>query len=63
MRQVIYSTAQGNAVVNVGDDKPLKRLGKFRSEAEAKAACDAHFAKLLRTAENFEQETPVAFFA
>ena len=49
-------------MLNRGDDKPLKRIGKFKTEAEAVEACKAHYEKPCRALENLGKEKPQAFF-
>ena len=58
-----YHTAQGNAVLNKGDDFPLVKLGKFKTEREALDACKKHYAKACKTFENFNKPIPSVFFA
>lgn len=60
--QYFYHTARGVAVLNRGDDKPLKRIGKFKTEAKAVEACKAHYEKACRALENLGREKPQAFF-
>lgn len=57
-----YTTAQGKAVLNKGDDSKLVKIGTFKTEAEALAACKAHYAKACKTLENFNKPIPQAFF-
>lgn len=59
-KQYFYHTAQGKA--NVVIDEKIKPLGKFRNEAEAKAACLAHYEKACKAADNFNRPKPVACF-
>jgi hypothetical protein len=56
-----YHTAQGNAVLNKGDDFPLVKIGKFKTEAIE--ACKAHYAKACKALENFGKPIPSVFFA
>lgn len=57
-----YHTAQGNAVLNKGDDFPLVKIGKFKTEAEAIAACKAHYTKACKALENFGKPVPSVLF-
>jgi hypothetical protein len=57
-----YHTAQGNAVLNKGEDYRLVKIGKFKTEAEAIAACKAHYTKACKALENFGKPVPFAFF-
>lgn len=57
-----YHTAQGRAALNKGDSAPIKNLGKFRTEAEAKAACQAHYAKACRMADAAGRDRPTALY-
>ena len=58
-----YHTAQGIAVLNKGDDYPLVKIGKFKTEAQALEACKAHYAKACKALENFGKPLPGVFFA
>jgi hypothetical protein len=42
--QYFYSTVRGVAVLHV-DSRPIKHLGIFKTEHEARSACQAHYAK------------------
>jgi hypothetical protein len=57
-----YHTAQGNAVLNKGDDRPLVKIGKFKTEGEALAACKTHYTTACKALENFGKPVPFAFF-
>lgn len=59
----IYTTAGGVATLNRGDDAPLKRLGAYKTEALARAACEAHFERACRGLSNLGQRVPTASFA
>jgi len=58
-----YHTAQGNAILNKGDDFPLVKIGKFKTETQAIEACKAHYAKACKALENFSKPIPTVFFA
>ena len=58
-----YYTAQGNAVLNKGDNFPLVKIGKFKTEAEAVAACKAHYIKACKALKNFGKSVPSVFFS
>jgi hypothetical protein len=58
-----YHTAQGNAVLNKGDDFPLVKIGKFKTETQAIEACKTHYAKACKALENFNKPIPSVFFA
>ena len=58
-----YHTAQGRAVLCKGDDFPLVKIGTFKTEAEAIAACKAHYTKACKAAVNFGRAIPSVFFA
>lgn len=62
MQQYFYHTARGEAVLNKGDDMPLVKIGKFKTEAEALQACKAHYAKAKKFLENMNKPVPQAFF-
>lgn len=58
-----YTTNHGRAVLHKGDDKPLKRIGEFKTEREALEACRVHYAKAQRAAANLGRSIPPAFYA
>ena len=58
-----YHTAQGTAILNKGDDYPLVKIGKFKTEAQALEACKTHYAKACKALENFGKPLPGVFFA
>jgi hypothetical protein len=58
-----YHTAQGKAVLCKGDDFPLIKIGAFKTEAEAIAACKAHYTKACKALANFNKPIPSVFFA
>tara|TARA_Y100000593_G_C4120718_1_gene242535 strand:- start:212 stop:400 length:189 start_codon:yes stop_codon:yes gene_type:complete len=60
--QYFYHTARGVAALNKGDDKPLKRLGKFKTEKDAREACERHHAKACRMARAANRSEPEAFY-
>lgn len=57
-----YHTAQGKAMLNKGDEFKLIKIGAYKTEAEALAACKAHHAKACKAATNFGRSLPVAYF-
>ena len=61
MTDYFYHTAMGKAVLHI-EGKPLKYLGKFKTEAIAKQKCDAHFAAACKAADNFGRARPRAYF-
>jgi hypothetical protein len=63
MSTYTYHTAQGKAVLNKGDDFPLVKIGTFKTESEAIAACKAHYAKACKALANFNKPIPSVFFA
>jgi len=60
--QYMYSTRQGLAILNKGDDLPLVRIGKFKNEQEALLACRKHYQKSCDALTNFGKPIPQAFF-
>jgi hypothetical protein len=60
--QYFYYVAQGKATLNKGDDKPLKVIGKFKTDAEAKQACEKHFDKACKMLSNLGKELPTKFY-
>ena len=57
-----YSTAQGAAVLNKGDDLPIVRIGKFTNERDAKEACEKHYKKACSFLTKIGKPIPTAFF-
>ncbi len=62
MTTYYYHTANGRARLNKGDSAPIKSLGDYRNEQDAKAACQAHHAKACKAARNFDRPEPAALF-
>ena len=60
--QYFYHTAQGNAVLNKGDDHKLIKIGSFKTEAEALVACRKHYDKACKALVNLGKPVPQAFF-
>lgn len=58
-----YRTAQGLATLSKNDTAPVKFIGKFKTEADALAACKAHYAKAEQSAKNIGVSIPPAVFA
>jgi len=58
----MYHTAGGKAALCKGDAHKPVALGKFKSEAEALAACKAHYAKVCQALRNFDKGEPGAVF-
>jgi len=61
-KQYFYNTARGEATLNKGDDSPLVRIGKFKNEQDAIAACRKHYRKACDTLTRFGKPIPEAFF-
>lgn len=59
----VYSTTGGRAILNRGDDRPLKNIGQFASEQLARNACEKHFEKAKRALINLGKPLPDALFA
>lgn len=59
----LYKVTRGAATLQRGDDCPLLRLGFFRSEDLAQAACRAHWNKARRGLENLGKPVPPVFFS
>lgn len=51
-----------HAVLNKGDDYPLKKLGVFKTEQDAKDHCARHFEKACRALDNLGKERPTMYF-
>jgi len=62
MGQYFYHTANGEAVLNKSDDKPIVKIGQFKTEAEALRACQTHYAKAKKFLETVNKPVPQAFF-
>ena len=60
--QYYYHTSQGKAVLNKGDDHKLVKIGSFKTEAEAVAACKKHYEKATKALQNLGKSVPQAFF-
>lgn len=60
--QYFYRVAQGQATLNKSDDMKIKNIGKFKSDAEAKEACENHFKKACKALENLGQPLPTKFY-
>lgn len=58
-----YHTARGNAVLCKGDDQPLKKIGKYKTEKEAREACEAHYAKTCKALRNLNKPIPPVHYA
>lgn len=58
-----YTTIRGKAVLCKGDDFPLKTIGQFKTEADALAACKAHYEKAKKAAAALGRTVPPAFYA
>lgn len=59
----LYRIERGAAWLNRGDDKPLKKIGKFADDLKAKAACESHHAKACRMADAANRTRPqIGFF-
>lgn len=59
----IYRTAQGNAVLSKGDDYPLVKIGKFKTEQQAIEACKQHYAQACKALASFNKPIPSVLFA
>ena len=57
-----YRVCRGEAVLAKGDDCPLKRIGKYATDAAAKAACEAHFRKACLMADAAQRARPALHF-
>ena len=57
-----YLITRGLATLKRGDDKPIKKIGKFPSDAAARLACEAHFSAAMRMAIAAGREPPTALY-
>ena len=53
-----YYISLGQATLNKGDDLPLKNIGKFKSDKDAKDACEKHFEKACKALANLGKPLP-----
>lgn len=60
--QYFYRIERSVAMLTRGDDAPLKRIGKFSSAAEARAACEAHHAKACALARATNRPEPQKYY-
>lgn len=60
--QYFYHTAQGKAVLSKGDNHKLVKIGLFKSEAEAVAACKKHYEKASKALSNLGKPVPEAYY-
>ena len=58
MNPYLYYIRLGKASLNKGDDSPIKSIGKFRTDAEAKQACEAHYEKACKALMNLNKPIP-----
>lgn len=58
-----YYTMQGRAILNKGDDHRLVKIGTFKTEAEALAACRAHYERACKALANLGKPAPEVFYA
>lgn len=60
--QYIYVTIRGTATLNKGDDYKLIKIGTFKTDAEALAACRKHYEKATIALQNLGKSVPNALF-
>jgi hypothetical protein len=60
--QYFYYVVRGEATLNKGDDNPLKKIGKFKTDAEAIEACNKHHEKACKALSNFGLDLPEKIF-
>lgn len=63
MAMYMYRIERGQATLNKGDDFPIKNIGKFRTDAEAKQACEAHYEKACKALTNLNKPIPAKVYA
>lgn len=59
----VYTTVQGAATLNKGDDDPLKKIGQFATDELARKACEDHFKKAMRAMLNLGTKLPDVRYA
>jgi len=59
----IYRIEMGSVYLNKGDDSPLKSLGKFKNDEEARAACEKHYEKACKGLLNLGRNIPQKHYA
>jgi hypothetical protein len=58
----MYRIERGSVYLNKGDDSPLKSLGKFKNDEEAKIACEKHYEKACKGLLNLGRNTPKKYY-
>ena len=60
--QYMYCTMRGIATLNKGDNHKLMKIGTFKTEDEALAACKKHYEKASKALQNLGKPVPEALF-
>ena len=58
----MYRIQSGKAILNSGDNKPLKTIGHFKTDAQAREACEKHYQKACKALANMGQSLPNKFY-
>ena len=58
----MYRINLGVATLNKGDDFAIVKIGKFKNDFEALAACKAHYQKACKALEKFNKPIPNVLF-
>ncbi len=56
--RVVYMNGKYYATLNKGDDKPIKKIGLFRTEPGAKLACKNHYDMVCEKLGNLGKPCP-----
>jgi hypothetical protein len=57
-----YRIERGQVFLNKGDNFPIKKIGKFKNDQEAKDACEKHYEKACKGLLNLGIEIPQKFY-
>lgn len=57
-----YRIERGEAYLNKGDEASIKKIGKFKTDIEAKQACEKHYEKAVKGLLNLGLEAPEKFY-
>jgi hypothetical protein len=52
----------GEATLYKGDEYPLVKIGKYKTEVQAVEACQAHYEKACQALQNLGKPIPQMFF-
>lgn len=61
-RKYYYRINNGNATLTINDGEKVDHIGKFKTDAEAKRACDYHHERACVLAQRFNRPHPEKHF-